>query len=247
MTLGQHAIATKRVFWTPKDLGAPLTVWYDAGDAATVTLTSSKVSQIDDKSGNARHATQSTATNQPVISSAYQNSRDVLQFYADSTADWLSVPSTGVTAQPYTIFLSLQIANTNTAETMFMNSNDVTLEKSTRLFPYAGSGTSMALDRPTAWFIYGVTFNGGSSLSSLNGTTTSQTSGSTVISGATTYIGARTNSTSTNPYRSYIGEFLIVSGTLSTANRQRIEGYLAWKWGVASSLAAGHPYLAATP
>ena len=35
--------------------------WYDSSDSATRTLVSGKVSQWDDKSGNARHATQATA------------------------------------------------------------------------------------------------------------------------------------------------------------------------------------------
>ena len=38
------------------------------------------------------------------------------------------------------------------------------------------------------------------------------------------------------------GEFIIVSGTLSTGDRQKLEGYLAWKWGLEANLPSGHPY-----
>ncbi|MBT9370264.1 hypothetical protein [Rhizobium sp. CSW-27] len=38
------------------------------------------------------------------------------------------------------------------------------------------------------------------------------------------------------------GEILAVSGALSTAARQRLEGYLHLKWGMAAQLAADHPY-----
>ena len=42
-------------------------------------------------------------------------------------------------------------------------------------------------------------------------------------------------------------EFLCFSSYLSTADRQRIEGYLAWKWGMQSQLPTGHPYRSAQP
>ncbi len=44
------------------------------------------------------------------------------------------------------------------------------------------------------------------------------------------------------PYYGNIGEIIIYSGALSTTQRQQVEGYLAWKWGLQSSLPAGHPY-----
>jgi hypothetical protein len=43
-------------------------------------------------------------------------------------------------------------------------------------------------------------------------------------------------------YSGYIAEILIFPSFLSSADRQRIEGYLAWKWGVQSQLPALHPY-----
>ena len=51
--------------WSPLQLGANLSLWLDASDASTITLNGSTVSQWNDKSGNARHATQATAANQP--------------------------------------------------------------------------------------------------------------------------------------------------------------------------------------
>jgi hypothetical protein len=39
-----------------------------------------------------------------------------------------------------------------------------------------------------------------------------------------------------------IGEIVIVSGDLSVTDRQRLEGYLAWKWGLESNLPSDHPY-----
>ena len=46
-------------------------------------------------------------------------------------------------------------------------------------------------------------------------------------------------------WRGRVAEVVSVSAAISLADKQRIEGYLAHKWGIA--LAAGHPYEAAAP
>ena len=40
---------------------------------------------------------------------------------------------------------------------------------------------------------------------------------------------------------------MITGSSLSDADRQRIEGYLAHKWGLTGDLASGHPYKTAAP
>jgi hypothetical protein len=40
----------------------------------------------------------------------------------------------------------------------------------------------------------------------------------------------------------YISEVVGCNTKLSTENRQKLEGYLAWKWGLAENLPADHPY-----
>jgi hypothetical protein len=44
-----------------------------------------------------------------------------------------------------------------------------------------------------------------------------------------------------------IAEVVIFAGVVSDSNRQRIEGYLAWKWGLTANLPAGHPYKTVGP
>jgi autotransporter-associated beta strand protein len=44
-----------------------------------------------------------------------------------------------------------------------------------------------------------------------------------------------------------IAETLTYSAALSTADRELVEGYLAWKWGTVASLPANHPYKNAAP
>lgn len=43
------------------------------------------------------------------------------------------------------------------------------------------------------------------------------------------------------------GDLILLDATPSTADRQRIEGYLAHKWGLEGNLDAGHPYKSAAP
>jgi hypothetical protein len=44
-----------------------------------------------------------------------------------------------------------------------------------------------------------------------------------------------------------IGEIVIFNSVLSTADREKMEGYLAWKWGLEGSLPMGHTYESAPP
>jgi len=45
----------------------------------------------------------------------------------------------------------------------------------------------------------------------------------------------------------YISEVVGCNTKLSTDDRQKLEGYLAWKWGLESDLPVGHPYKNAAP
>ena len=69
-------------------------------------------------------------------------------------------------------------------------------------------------------------------------------SGTTVVT-APIFINGQ-GGTSTNSYSSYIAEVVIFNTALSLSNRQLIEGYLAQKWGIQSSLPSGHPYYTAS-
>lgn len=48
-------------------------------------------------------------------------------------------------------------------------------------------------------------------------------------------------------FKGYIGEVITYPSVLVLASRQKVEGYLAWKWGIQGSLPVGHPYKNAPP
>ena len=67
---------------------ANLGLWLDAADASTFTFgTGTQVSQWDDKSGNSRHATQSTAASRPVRTASLQNRLNIINVVPQRAAD----------------------------------------------------------------------------------------------------------------------------------------------------------------
>ena len=76
-----------------------MVAWWDFSDSSTITKDGSdRVSQVDDKSGNDYHLTQSTSGDQPLWVSADQNGYDVLNFVGDR---WMEVSFSAV-SQPIT-------------------------------------------------------------------------------------------------------------------------------------------------
>lgn len=67
--------------------------WWDASDASTITLDSGRVAEFADKSGNGRHAANSSSgSTQPTYVEAARNGRNVVRF-ASASSQVLNVPS----------------------------------------------------------------------------------------------------------------------------------------------------------
>jgi len=60
-------------------------------------------------------------------------------------------------------------------------------------------------------------------------------------------IGSRVYSGVNNLFKGSIAEVAFFNSQLGTNNRQTVEGYLAWKWGINSSLPTNHPYYYSPP
>lgn len=73
-----------------------------------------------------------------------------------------------------------------------------------------------------------------------NGTTYSAVSLS-YTAGRTTRIGI-SGTNNAIPFKGTIHEVIAYNVALTASQRQQLEGYLAWKWGIQSSLLTGHPY-----
>jgi hypothetical protein len=79
---------------------------------------------------------------------------------------------------------------------------------------------------------------------SLNGGTPSTASNISSFNAGTTYIGKDANQTG---FSGRFMEIMIYNSVLSNNQIQNIEGYLAWKWNLQTSLPASHPYKSYSP
>lgn len=248
--------------WTPANLSS-LEIWIDPADAAqVVTDGSGYVTQLKDKSGHGRHFTQVNNYGglYPKIS-AYNGQNAVYRATAQGGADL------GYTGSTF-----LQDACTVAVFTRASNPGAPAGNSSSTPFVILGGGTfyPLGFDWTQPKYFYGgsagpswsyeagltntatsafVVVNKTSSTAVgffRNGNTTAASSGnfSAAPTGYDTYwIGNDSNSA----FMGYIGDVIVCSSSLSTADQQRLEGYLAWKWGETGLLPSGHPYKSAAP
>lgn len=232
--------------WTPANITTAL--WLDADDASTITLNGSTVSQWRDKSGNAKHASQATLANQPAYTINGLNGKSVLTF--DGSNDFLNANlslstgtfvivgklavNTGILYYPLgfqsgaTTGYFAGGTNQNQKSGLFNGSVILTAPQTVSLnTPFIGAGGFSASGML-------VSFNGNAPQTNL-----------ATFSMNTLIIGTRGNFSFY--FNGEICEVVFTNTTLSTADRQRLEGYLAWKWGLVANLPSGHPYKNSPP
>jgi hypothetical protein len=228
--------------FNPKSISG-LLAWYDASDAASVTLNGSNISQLTDKSGNSRNATQSTFVQQPASVAAVQNGRSICRFNGTSRNDelvvsipmtsavtlfWLGTPTTGKN-DTYLVCGSGSGGKPSLISRYLLGSPSVR-----RDYAYFGGGGDVAVIATSASGFSVVAYtlvDGGSTIGYINGTQTVTYTQSGTMSGLNII---RLGSTGSSAYANAdLGEFLVWNRVLSTAERQRVERYLGRKWNIA--------------
>jgi len=243
--------------WTPSLISTAL--WLDAADSSTITLTSGAVSEWRDKSGNARHFSQSTAGSRPTVAAASQNGRDAL--LCNGTSHHLNGPNS---PEPYLIAAVAKTATTSTYRTVYGAQTTSPLplsavylqtgdpartlsfvrgvigdNTSTSFYSTAGVVTSGQFFIATGYHnITSITARRNGTPGSTNSNSASLKALSTSIVGAGYY-----NQLKVDYWPGEIGELIILS-TLGVGllEAEKIEGYLAHKWGLTANLPANHPY-----
>lgn len=242
--------------WTPAEFASSvLALWLDADDDTTFTLSGSNVSQWNDKSGNARNATQGTDANRPTRQTNVLNGGACVRF--DGSSDRMT---TGHSFNGYTSFAVYAVMKADTdngSQSMVRQQPDT--NPNYFVFPWTQAGTVS----PRVI----VSWDGQTTSTNLTGSLTSAcVLGFVRVSGSTnkarrngTEESSRTaNSSSATPtgntqlgwsqanngefFDGDLHELVIYQGSLSDTDRDRIEGYLAWKWGLVSNLPTGHTY-----
>lgn len=250
--------------WNPSMISTAL--WLDAADASTVTTVSGVVSQWNDKSGNARNATQATTSNRPALTSSGLNSRNVITF--DGSNDWIACATSVFSSQlAYSWFAVARRSTTATVSTLFserINSNaaavQLTAVDTTSIVNRAGGPSASAvieqtesISMPTTAQILGSVQSATTGTAYRNGTATATNAETKAsLTFRPFMLGGQYDSSTTlgatqQYWSGYIAEFVITHTTLSTLNRQKLEGYLAHKWGLGANLPVGHPYKTVGP
>jgi hypothetical protein len=258
----QQTSSQKAIFKPTNYAGCQL--WLDAFDPfgngsrqkSPLTLTS-----WADKSTNARNATMFNGTNITYSPNAFNN-RPALLF--TQTQNMSSAAVAGTFPSAFTFFMIYQRTGGGTFDTLVTRTVG-NLAAPLDLYTIISSGNFVrAVGNGTAYSSYNTT--SGSNFTNVTtpslyyanataatglldafnfATPTDPSSGSLtgVYYGDTAtgiYIGTRADSLTT--LTASVAEVIVYSTTPSDQQRQQIEGYLAWKWGLQANLPAGHPY-----
>lgn len=236
------------ILWTPAQL-SPVE-WWDFSDATTVTSSGGFISAISSKGSGARSALQGTSANRPSVTTI----NGVTAALFDGGNDNLSLSSslsttTGMTvAQVFTrpaasVFSSPLGGATYSAPpyaTQWFTDNI----RYSALWAASGSyATHGSASSATGAFQHIVVKGASTTLlyqdGSVVGTPQTISSGQ----GSIAYLGRRGD----NYHNGKIGEIVVVASDISTADREKLEGYLAHKWGLTANLPSGHPYKSSPP
>ena len=242
--------------WTPNYLSA--IGWYDSNDASTITSAGGYLSSWADKSGSVNTVSAATTGAQPAYVA------NAVTF--DGTDDLLSTSGSIGTGDDWTIIALWEHSADENAAAVFVGTSDLNAAV------YAGYATVTPYDEQYVGFIPGntaaqtataqsintpvldvVTASDGGDLNLYhNGTAGTPSTGITwdVTSGVL-YIGGNTGTLNLD---GVIYEVIVCDSVLSTADRQKAEGYLAWKWdgingnsNLVTALPVDHPYKSAAP
>ncbi|MFK7849884.1 MAG: DUF6288 domain-containing protein [Akkermansiaceae bacterium] len=238
--------------WSPESLVPAL--WLDASDTESITLAAGKVAEWGDKSGNNRNATQTTATNQPTLTSGGLNGMDVLTF--DGSSDFLNVDLDFMAGVDHSVF----VVTKTTAHTDIYGAANGGSGSNSLHVGYRSSSSYRMNYWANDW--YGtVSSNHQSGATNLlnfvwqpgvskeifaNGFSEGTTSNAGLI--ATMSGGGRiSNVVGHGFYGGDLAEFIVFDRALTLAERQSMEGFLAHKWGTDNLLEAEHPHKAQGP
>ena len=235
--------------WNPT-MVANLGGWYDASKSSSVydattggnlAATGNTIARLEDRSFNARNLVQATAGSRPTYTANGLNGLNTLAF---DGGDFLSGPSIAI-PQPITIISVVRYD----AQTSFDRASVLTGNSSVgSVLNFDGSFNFFSIPGSTfptsAWRLFEVVFNGVDSYIR--------------YSGGTSLTGLSFNSTASLQGLNMFGyegrepagsmaESVIYSSVLSNVDRQKLEGYFSYKWGLEANLPNDHPYKTTGP
>ena len=244
-------------------------LWLDAADASTITESSGAVNQWNDKSGNRRNFAQATSGNRPAYASSIINNKPVIRF--DGSNDVLTAPDF-LGGSGYVSFVGVGAFRSLTSTNQRLVGVDAAISLGGQAAMYIlviSSGNVFSVQgRRVQSDSIGITNQSSAAVTTpvllegindyvntdqflrVNGSivasnTNFQTSGTLESGLLPVHIGARNDALA--PATLDLGELLCFTTDPGTSTRQRIEGYLAHKWGLTANLPSDHPYKTVGP
>lgn len=242
--------------WTPSDLDSgTLTAWYKA-DSLSLN-DGDGVSSWDDSSGNGNDVTQGISARKPTFETNELNSLPVVRF--DGVNDIISDGDIAdLDVGTGDIWMASVFKSTDNSAAQFIfekGGNQFALITTSVGILQARMGGNSNVPQQSAgnWSRTEFVMVTASRVSStcngfLNGSdmTTTGTTNTGSISNSNVFdVGA--GSVGGQPLVGDIAEILVGGATLSTEDRQKIEGYLAHRYGLEGNLPSDHPYKSAAP
>lgn len=242
--------------WSPLN-DAGLVDWFDSTDPASVTLNGTKIASWTGRS-KALTAVQATAANQPVYTGTAINGVQALAFAGSPVsiktaafkhpATWTMVAvgkASGAAIQ--SLVDADKYDATKNEQAQYLRNNAGTLESvayNTVPALFIGSKTGMG----SSAAVIGAQHLATSITATLNGSDGTPTTTTGTNASATIGLNFGVASAGT-PAQYLIGQIgdVIFSATITTSIKQKMEGYLAWKYGLQASLPGGHPYASRAP
>ena len=247
--------------WSPVLLSPSM--WFDADDIDTINQSGGLVSVWADKSGNNRNATKEAEALRPTYNPTYINGKPAIEKILGTDGDiGLSTPALGIAANS-----SRSTAFVFRHQTVSTAGNQLFGVNNSYMVDAAGTSTSGDWRFRNGDIIFDGTSNaltsgnrimvirGSSSLTSYrqDGGSDSGESEDDVNAYAwdtdTTTKGINFfNSILSRHYKAGgIGEFIMFPSYLDDTQTEKVEGYLAHKWGLTANLPAAHPYKIVRP
>lgn len=249
MPIGKRVRYKGWVPWTPALLATQL--WFDASDPATITQAGGLVSQWNDKSGNNNHATQGVNANKPSIGLYQLNGLDMLTMYSNpaTTTRFMTLGSTASVRAAY------GVCSVNSPGVGVIASfGGVAGVNPNAEFFARKVADQISFDGLQTIMTGKYALNGGAYSGFARNHTDAAVTGAILLSGVFNsqvnlgqILGRNSLGASHDATNTSMAEFLWTAAELSSYDRQLVEGYLAWKWGLQGSLPANHQWAGGPP
>jgi hypothetical protein len=244
--------------WTPANLGAVLRAWYQF-DLITGS-NGDPQSSLTDSSGNGFTLTQSGSL-RATLATADLNSKNTLRFTAASTQRYslaTAILSGSSAGSFYLIQKVISAAAQNGSPEWGTGAATYSPYSDGNIYDDFGSTVRKTVGLSTgaltsyriiscysasndwAFYVDGGTGGSGGGTSPRFSTATN----TVAWTGTNTNLGANSGLTG---FDGWYAEVLYTNAKQTTGDRQKVEGYLAWKWGLAGNLAGAHPYKSSPP